>query len=258
MSMICVTGAASGLGQALTARLRADGHRAVTVDLHSVEIAADLSSPGGRAAAIAGVLDRCDGRLDGLVPCAGLGPQHPPDRIVAINYFGAAAMLDGLTEALAAAGSDDERSAAVMICSNSTTLTPGAHGSLAQACVDGDEPAALALAADTHPAVAYAASKVGIGRLVRHRSATLGGRGIRINAVAPGPFLTPLLQEGLDDPATSDAIKNLPIPLGRMGEPDDIVEVVTWLLSHSARYVHGATLFADGGIDSSLFPDRFP
>jgi NAD(P)-dependent dehydrogenase (short-subunit alcohol dehydrogenase family) len=250
----CVTGAASGLGKALTARLRADGHRAVTVDLHSVEIAADLTSPGGRAAAIAGVLDRCEGELDGLVPCAGLGPQHPPERIVAVNYFGAAAMLDVLARPLAAG----RGGAAVMISSNSTTLTPGADGKLAQACVDGDEAAALAIAADTHPAVAYAASKIAIARLVRRRSGELGPRGVRVNAVAPGPFRTPLLQEGLDDPAMSDAINSLPIPLGRIGEPDDIVEVITWLLADGARYVHGATLFADGGIDASLFPDRFP
>jgi NAD(P)-dependent dehydrogenase (short-subunit alcohol dehydrogenase family) len=254
VTAICVSGAASGLGKALTARLRADGHRVITVDLHSVEIAADLSSPGGRAAAIAGVLDRCDGVLGGLVPCAGLGPQHPSRAIVAVNYFGAIAMLDGLADALTADGGGS----VAMISSNATTLTPGANGALAQACVDADELGALDTADDTHPAVAYAASKVAIARTMRRRSADLGQRGVRINAIAPGPFLTPLLQAGLDDPATSDAIKSLPIPLGRMGEPDEIADVVAWLLSDGARYVHGSTLFADGGIDSSLFPDRFP
>ncbi len=254
MGTVCVTGAASGLGRALVDRLRDDGHRVIAVDLHSVEIAADLATTGGRAAAVAGVLERCDGVLDGVVPCAGLGPQHPSPSIVAINYFGAQAVLDGLTEALASG----DGGAAVMICSNSTTLTPGADGEVAQACVDGDEPRALALAADLHPAVAYAASKVGVGRFVRHRAATLGPRGVRINAVAPGPFLTPLLQEGLDDPATGDLIRGLPIPLGRVGEPADIAAVVAWLLSDEARYVHGSTLFVDGGIDALLAPDRFP
>jgi NAD(P)-dependent dehydrogenase (short-subunit alcohol dehydrogenase family) len=254
MSAYAVTGAASGLGRALTARLRADGAKVITVDLHSVEIGADLSTPGGRTAAVAGILDRCDGVLDGLVPCAGLGPQHPSEKIVAINYFGAVAVLDGVVDALASGGGG----AAVMICSNSTTLTPGADGKLAQACLDGDEAAALSIAADTHPAVAYAASKVAIAKAVRRRAQAFGDRAIRLNAVAPGPFRTPLLQEGLDDPATGDLIRGLPIPLGRMGEPDDIVEVVAWLLSDGARYVHGSTLFVDGGIDALLSPDRFP
>lgn len=253
MNASCVSGAASGLGQAIAQRWRDDGRRVVGVDLHSVDIAADLASPGGRAAAIGGVLDRCDGVLDQLVPCAGVGPQHPAERIVAINYFGAVAMLDGLTDALAAGSGR-----VVLISSNSTTLTPGADGALAAACVSGDEAAALELAAGTHPAVAYAASKVAVARAMRRRAVVLAERGVRINAVAPGPFLTPLLQEGLDDPATGDLIRSLPIPVGRTGEPADIVEAVMWLLSDGARYVHGSMLFVDGGIDASLFPDRFP
>jgi NAD(P)-dependent dehydrogenase (short-subunit alcohol dehydrogenase family) len=253
VSASCVTGAASGLGQAIAQRWREQARRVVSVDLHSVDIAADMSSPGGRAAAIAGVLDRSDGALDGFVPCAGIGPQHPADRIVAINYFGAIAMLDGLTDALAVASGR-----VVLISSNSTTLTPGADGELAAACVEGDEAAALELAAATHPAVAYAASKVAIARAMRRRSVALAERGVRVNAVAPGPFLTPLLQEGLDDPATGDLIRSLPIPVGRTGDPADIVEAVMWLLSDGAAYVHGSTLFVDGGIDASLSPDRFP
>ncbi len=250
-STLAVSGAASGLGRALTERLRADGSTVVTVDLHSVEIAADLSSPGGRAAAVAGVLERASS-LAGVVPCAGLGPQHPSERIIAVNFFGAVAFVEGLERSIAPGG------AVALICSNSTTLTPGADGDLARACLDRDETAALAIAADTNPAVAYAASKVAIAKWMRSRVQELGERGVRINAVAPGPFLTPLLQEGLDDPATSDLIKALPIPLGRMGDPADIADVVAWLLFDGARYVHGSTLFADGGIDALLAPNRFP
>lgn len=253
---IAVTGAASGLGKALRARLEGDGARVIGVDLHSCEISADLSSPGGRAAAIAGVLRACDGRLDGLVPCAGVGPQHPSERIIAINYFGAVATVEGLFDALAEASPD---AAVVMISSNSTTMTPGAHGELAEACrVLDDEPRALAIAAGTHPAVAYAASKVGIGRFVRRSVVSFGARGVRINSVAPGAFDTPLLQQGLDDPETKDLIEAIPIPLGRRGTPDDIADAVAWLLGDGARYVNGANLFIDGGTDGQLFPDRFP
>lgn len=248
---IAISGAASGLGRALTETLRSSGSTVVTVDLHSVEISADLSSSGGRAAAVAGVLERTNA-LAGIVPCAGLGPQHPSERIVAVNFFGAVAFVEGLEGAVESGG------AVVLICSNSTTLTPGADGDLARACLNGDEVAALAIAADTNPAVAYAASKVAIAKWMRTKVESLGERGVRINAVAPGAFHTPLLQEGLDDPATGDLIKALPIPLGRVGEPDDIAEVVAWLLSDRARYVHGSTLFADGGTDALLSPNRFP
>jgi NAD(P)-dependent dehydrogenase (short-subunit alcohol dehydrogenase family) len=253
---VAVTGAASGLGKALRARLERDGARVIGVDLHSCEIGADLSSAGGRAAAIAGVVSACGGVLDGVVPCAGLGPQHQSERIVAVNYFGAVATVEGLLDALAAG----TQPAVVMISSNSTTMTPGAYGKLADACrrEPADEATALAIAADEHPAVAYAASKVGVGRYVRRRAPELGGRGIRINSVAPGAFDTPLLQQGLDDPATKDLIEAIPIPLGRRGAPDDIAAVVAWLLSDDARYVHGSNLFVDGGTDAQLASDRFP
>jgi NAD(P)-dependent dehydrogenase (short-subunit alcohol dehydrogenase family) len=145
-----------------------------------------------------------------------------------------------------------------MICSNSTTMTPGANGAVAQACIDDDEDGALLLASGIHPAVAYAASKVAIARAVRRRAQSFGERGVRLNAVAPGAFHTPLLQQGLDDPETGDLIRALPIPLGRIGQPDEIAAVIAWLLSDEARYVHGSTLFADGGTDALLAPDRFP
>lgn len=252
---VAITGAASGLGKALRARLEDEGARVIGVDVHSCEISADLSSPRGRAAAVAGVVRACGGELDAVVPCAGLGPQHPSDRIIAVNYFGAVATVDGLLDSLTRGTAP----AIVMISSNSTTMTPGAFGDLADACRDADdEERALDLARAAHPAVAYAASKVGIGRYVRRCAGPFGERGVRINSVAPGAFDTPLLQQGLDDPATKDLIEAIPIPLGRRGQPDDIASVVAWLLSDGARYVNGANLFVDGGTDALLSPQRFP
>ena len=251
---IAVTGVASGLGRGVAERLEADGARVIGVDIADAEVTADLSTVEGRAAAVGAVLAACGGVLDGLVPCAGLGPQHAPERIIAVNYFGAIATLDGLEDALAAGSAP----AVVMICSNSTTLTPGADGPIAAACLAGDETLAVQQAAGANPAVAYAASKIGIGRAVRRRAQPFGVRGIRINSVAPGPFNSRLLQEGLDDPATGDLIRSLPIPLGRFGEPSDIADVVAWLLGDGARYLQGTNVFVDGGIDAMLSPDRFP
>ena len=76
------------------------------------------------------------------------------------------------------------------------------------------------------PALAYLGSKNALGRAVRRRSSRWAETGVRLNAVAPGPVMTPLLQGDMDDPETGEAIRNLHIPLGRVGEPDEVAELV--------------------------------
>jgi NAD(P)-dependent dehydrogenase (short-subunit alcohol dehydrogenase family) len=98
---VAITGAASGLGAAVRARVEAAGDRVIGVDLRDAEVVAALSSVAGRAAAIDTVLADCDGVLDGLVPCAGLGPQVKDHALmVSVNYFASLAVLDGLFDAL--------------------------------------------------------------------------------------------------------------------------------------------------------------
>jgi nucleoside-diphosphate-sugar epimerase len=134
-----VTGSASGIGAALRARLEAAGERVIGVDVRDAEIRADLATPDGRAAAIAGVRAAAGGRLDGVVACAGLGPHvEPCAAIVAVNFFGAVAVLAGLRAALAGG----EGPAAVAVSSNSAAL-PGAESPLVPACLAGDEAEAL-------------------------------------------------------------------------------------------------------------------
>lgn len=250
-----ITGSASGLGAAIRRQLLAAGARVIGVDLRGADVDADLSTPEGRADAIASILEACDGSLDGLVPCAGLGPQFPDlAGILSVNYFGAVAMLDGCDEALEAG----DAPAAVLIASNSVMLDPSVDEGLVGQCTAGDEDAARARAAELPGHTVYASSKAALARTMRERVADLGSRGIRINAVAPGAFDSPLLQAGLDDPDLKPLIEALPIPLGRRGAPDDVASVVTWLLSDGARYVHGAVLLVDGGTDAMLFPNRVP
>ncbi|MBM3673936.1 MAG: SDR family oxidoreductase [Actinobacteria bacterium] len=250
--MIAVTGSASGLGAAVAARMRAAGATVIGVDLHDADVVADLSGADGRAAALGAVLGACGGTLHGLVPCAGLGPQVPDHALIAsVNYFGFAAFLDGCFGALRAGAP----AAAVAISSNSTTIDPTVDAALVDACLAGEEAGARARATDLAGNTVYASSKVAVARAVRRRVTEWGAAGVRVNAVAPGPFESPLLQAGREDPVFGPAIEALPVPTGRPGTPDEVASVVEFLLSPAAAYVHGSIVFVDGGIDALLRPD---
>ncbi|HEU4751553.1 MAG TPA: 3-oxoacyl-[acyl-carrier-protein] reductase [Armatimonadota bacterium] len=93
----------------------------------------------------------------------------------------------------------------------------------------------------------YAASKAGIIGLTKSTAKEVGSRGITCNAVAPG-WIRTRMTEGLSDEIAEGALKQ--IPLGRLGEPEDIAGVVRFLCSDAASYVTGQTLVVDGGLIS--------
>jgi len=255
MRTVAVTGAASGIGAATRARLEADGVRVIGIDVGDVEVSADLSTASGRTAAVQGVARIANGRLDGLVACAGLGPQvEPRAAIASVNYFGAVATLEGLRPLLASGW----RAAAVAISSNSATISPGVDGPIAAACLAGDEDEVRRLATEAPGPTVYAAAKLALARWVRRAAVgpEWAGQGIRLNAVAPGATLTPLLQAGLDDERLGSAIRSLPIPLGGLGRPDQIAAAVCFLLGDDASFCCGSILFVDGGSDALLKPER--
>jgi len=97
----------------------------------------------------------------------------------------------------------------------------------------------------------YCASKGGLKLLMETAARELASKGIRVLNIAPGAIVTPINKFVLDDPEAKHAVEE-EIPLGRMGNPDEIADAVAWVASDHASYVSGTTVFVDGG--RSLYP----
>jgi 3alpha-hydroxysteroid 3-dehydrogenase len=249
--VVAVTGAASGIGAAVRARLERAGARVVGVDLAGTEVEADLADAAGRTHAVAAVAEVAGGRLDCAVACAGLGPHvRPYSRIAQVNYFGMVALLDGFLPLLR----QGREPAAVAISSNSAGLIPGDEALLAALAAD-DERGASQIADSLDGALVYGTTKRAIVRAVRGRARAWGDAGVRLNAVAPGPVETALLAASRSDPVLGPLVDALPIPLRRRSTPDEIAGVIEFLLGGAAAYVHGTVFFVDGGTDAELRPD---
>jgi NAD(P)-dependent dehydrogenase (short-subunit alcohol dehydrogenase family) len=219
-----VTGGASGIGAATAARLRAAGHDVVVWDVRGGDISCDIGDPGSVAAALdATVATR--GVPERLVACAGVGAsgllleQSLDDwrRVLDVNLTGTWLTLRAVARAMIDAGTPG---AMVAVSSISGTLSDRDMG-------------------------AYCVSKAGIDMLVRIAASEWGPHGIRVNAVGPGVTRTPMLATPEALPGWVDGL-NERTPLGRLGESDDVAEVIVALLE--LTWVTGQTVFADGGL----------
>jgi NAD(P)-dependent dehydrogenase (short-subunit alcohol dehydrogenase family) len=92
----------------------------------------------------------------------------------------------------------------------------------------------------------YVAAKHGIVGLTRNAALEYSAQGIRVNAVGPGFIKTPLLRDLEKDPATMEMLVGLH-PIGRLGQPEEVAELVVWLSSDKASFVTGAYYPVDGG-----------
>jgi NAD(P)-dependent dehydrogenase (short-subunit alcohol dehydrogenase family) len=96
---------------------------------------------------------------------------------------------------------------------------------------------------------AYSTTKAGVHMLTRHLASRLAAESITVNAIAPGPFDSKMMAFALDDPQTRAAIAGN-VPLGRIGEPDDMAGTVIFLASRAGRYLTGAVIPVDGGLST--------
>jgi 3-oxoacyl-[acyl-carrier protein] reductase len=235
-----VTGGAAGIGRAASLAFAREGARVAVVDLEGADAVADEIGRGeGRAAAFAtdvaravdvqemvdGVLARF-GRIDVLVNNAGIGrpgrieavTEEEWDRTLAVDLKAHFLTCRAVVPVMRGQG----RGHIVNVSS-----IAGRHVSLANS-------------------IAYTSAKAGVIGFTRHLAQEVGRDGIRVNCLAPGPTRTPLLA-GLMD-AEREAAVAARIPLGYVSEPEEQAQVILFLASDDARYVHGAIVDANGGL----------
>lgn len=260
MGTYAVTGSASGMGRQAAEKLRANGHNVIGVDLRDADVVADLSGPDGRAAAAEQVLVLCGGRLDGAVLAAGIGPTPRASRLILqVNYFGVVDLLVAWRPALAASGS----AKVVVVGSNSTTTVPVVPRSAVRALLAGRAAKAarrLRPFGPGGPSLAYAASKIAVSRWVRRQAVqpSWAGAGIRLNALAPGAIMTPLLEKQLATPGQEKAVRTFPVPVGGFGDPAQLADWMLFMLSEAADFLCGSVIFVDGGSDAYFRADDWP
>jgi NAD(P)-dependent dehydrogenase (short-subunit alcohol dehydrogenase family) len=261
MRTVVVTGAATGIGAATRERLEKAGCRVIGVGVADCEVNVDLSVPEGRQRAVAEVLDRSGGVIDGYVASAGLSRNSGDERkVLAVNFFGCFEPLLGLREALA----KSDAPAAVLV-SSWGMLRPWAIPEAIDACLAMDEARALdivggsALAgAEFHLRPAHATSKAAMGRMARHLcwQPEWAGEGITINVIAPSVTRTPMTEVDFAMPGgTERLLKASPSPMNRIATPDEMADMICFFAEGRGRYVSGQVIFVDAGLDARRRPD---
>lgn len=235
-----VTGATSGIGKAIAQSLAAQGANVV---LHGRDqgrgegLVKEIETEGGSARFIAADLTDADdtlrlaaqaGAVDILVNSAGLYEFTPTaesdaasfDRQVAVNTRAPFLLVGALAPGMAARGRG-----AIVIVGSSAARMPAPIGA------------------------AYGASKAGAEILTRYWASEFGPSGVRVNTVSPGPVHTEGTKAMLGE---HTAMLDKTNARGRAGDPSEIADIVSFLVSDASSYVNGAVLFADGGELSAL------
>lgn len=249
---IVVTGAASGIGAATRDRLERAGHRVIGVDLRNSDIDADLGTVKGRAGMVEQVTRLAPDGIDAVLAGAGISAQGMDRETIGINYFGAVATLEGLRPLLAKSA----RPRAVAICSTAAILPSNAQ--VVELCLAGKEEAALdAMANDGGNA--YSTSKNALSQWVRRAAVQpeWGGAGILLNGIGPGVVKTPMTTPLFDQPDMVKLInQSNPIAIKDYAGPEDIAELLDFLLNMENNYLLGQLIFIDGGSDAILRPQQ--
>ena len=251
---IVITGAGSGIGQATAARLSAKGHRIIGVDIKGADINADLGTAQGRADMIAQVKALAPDGIDGVLTSAGLADFQNPDKVIAVNYFGTIATLEGLHPLMRGPGARS-----VTIASAALLQQQDEVKVLEDLCLSGDEEAAKAMAREKGFLCAYPATKRALTRWTRNAASRpeWAGAGKLLNIVAPGIIETPMIAQALANPDQAPTIRaNSPIAVQKYAKADDVAELMDFLLTFETGYLVGQIIFIDGGTDILMRPEH--
>lgn len=239
MGRVLITGAGSGIGAACSDVLERYGWSVVRTDRRASGevIGLDTTDEAGW-----NDLMRSIGPVDGLVTCAGIRERglitdtalDDWERHLRVNLTGTWLAIRAFLKAIEATRSKDTAQ------KNTAELdTARPAGSIVTiASVN----ATIAVPNQAH----YVASKGGIVALTRAAALEGAPIGVRANSIAPGPIRTPMAEERLCDPEQLAWLTGR-VPLGRIGEPEEIGEVAEFLLSERASYITGEVLYVDGG-----------
>lgn len=237
---VLVTGAGSGIGLATAQVLQGQGARVAAVVQDERQAAAVREQLPGAAFLVQDLLDDAGtaglperaaqalgGPLAGLACCAGVFYKRGSDDTSLEEWHHTLQLNLTATFVLTRAGIAHMRAAGVR--DGSVVVISSQIGEVGHA-----------------RGAAYAASKAGLNGMVRSLALEWAGEGLRVNAVGPGPVDTPMVANAKADAAALAAMQ-ASIPLGRLGQPREIGELVSFLLSPRASFITGQLICADGG-----------
>ena len=220
-----VTGGASGIGAQTAARLVADGAEVLRIDQKGdADLLLDVTSDTASKEILDAVKSRF-GKLDIIVTCAGISEflslEDTSDQVwdnnLAVNLTAVFRLVRDAAPLL-------KESQAGRVVTIGSVMSEFAGPGLA----------------------AYTASKHGLLGLSRALATELGGHGITVNCVQPGAIETPMTAPAFNDMPEYKTFWSEKAPLGRLGQPQDIADVIAFLVSDEARFMSGHGIYVDG------------
>ena len=250
---VALTGGSSGIGAAVAARLKRDGHHVTAFDFNEPKenidawIELDLSDANSIAAAAEKVKDQS---FDVLINNAGLPPREGnAELVLQVNYFGLKAFMDLMLDRIVPGG------AIVNTASRAGSMWRDniEQVKALMALGSGEGLAEFIEAQEINHVRAYNLSKEAVIVLTQVMTEDLLKRELRINSVSPAAVSTGILDDFVT--AFGERVGKAVARAGRPGNADEIADVICFLASHDSRWIKGQDLVIDGGISAFVTAD---